>query len=156
MSEQIPEQVGPDAGAIDAAVVSPNASAEPAKLDAEPRLIAADHEAPKPDPVQPEAPKAQAAKPDAPNLEALKAEAPQPEREDQVIIDHGAAPPAHRFEHDRHGDAAPPVTRSGGHQASGELGDCSDQAGADLPRAPARAVSSSERKATRAPRRRRR
>ena len=56
---------------------------------------------------------------------AGEAEQPQPELEDQVIIDHDAAPPARRFEHDKHGVAAPPVTRSGGHQVSGELGDCS-------------------------------
>ncbi len=54
-----------------------------------------------------------------------EAEQPQPEPEEHVIIDHGAAPPAHRLEHDKHGDAAPPATRSGGHQVSGELGTCS-------------------------------
>ena len=35
-----------------------------------------------------------------------QAEQPQAEAVQDVIIDHGAAPPAHRFEHDKHGDGA--------------------------------------------------
>ncbi len=54
-----------------------------------------------------------------------QAEQPQPESEEDVIIDHGAAPPAHRFEHDKHGDAAPLVTRRACARVSGDLGDCS-------------------------------
>ena len=32
-----------------------------------------------------------------------QAEEPQAEAEEQVIIDHGAGPPAHRLKHDKHG-----------------------------------------------------
>jgi hypothetical protein len=42
-----------------------------------------------------------------------------------VIIDHGAAPTAHRVEHGKHRDAAPLASRSDGHQVSGQLEDCS-------------------------------
>jgi hypothetical protein len=54
-----------------------------------------------------------------------QAEQPQPEPEEDVIIDHGAAPPAHRFRHDKHEVMAPFVTRRSRSQVSGELGDCS-------------------------------
>jgi hypothetical protein len=54
-----------------------------------------------------------------------EAEQPQAEGIEDVIIDHGAAPPAHRFRHDKHGDAAPRFTWAAGSQVSGELGDCS-------------------------------
>lgn len=84
MSEQIPGQAGLDAGATDVAVVSDKSTAPVAASnpDAEPGLIAPDHEAPKPDAPETEAPKAEAPEPDAPKaeapkLEALKAEAPE-------------------------------------------------------------------------------
>jgi hypothetical protein len=54
-----------------------------------------------------------------------QAEEAQAEAIENVIIDHGAAPPAHRFEHDKHGVTAPVVTRRSGSQVSGDLGDCS-------------------------------
>jgi hypothetical protein len=44
---------------------------------------------------------------------------------ERIIIDHGAAPPAHRFEHDKHEEAAPLVIGRSRSQVSGELGDCS-------------------------------
>jgi len=54
-----------------------------------------------------------------------QAEQAQPEPKQDVIIDHGAAPPAHRFRHDEHGDPAPMITRRSCSLVSGELGDCS-------------------------------
>jgi hypothetical protein len=54
-----------------------------------------------------------------------QAEQPQAEPVEDVIIDHGAAPRAHRFEHDKHGEPAPLLTRRSRSQVSGELGDCS-------------------------------
>ena len=40
-----------------------------------------------------------------------------------VFIDLGVAPPAHRLEHAKHGEATPPNTRSRGLQVSVQLGD---------------------------------
>jgi len=54
-----------------------------------------------------------------------EAEESQPEREQNVIIDQGAGPPAHRFRHDKHEVTAPLATRRSASQASGHLGDCS-------------------------------
>jgi hypothetical protein len=54
-----------------------------------------------------------------------QAEEAQAEPVEDVIIDHGAAPPAHRFEHDKHGDAASLPTWRSRRQVSAELGDCS-------------------------------
>jgi hypothetical protein len=49
-----------------------------------------------------------------------QAEQPEPELEEHVIIDHGAAPPALRFRHDKHEEAAPFVTRRSRSRVSGE------------------------------------
>jgi hypothetical protein len=54
-----------------------------------------------------------------------EAEQSQPEPVQHVIIDHDAAPPAHRFEHDKHGEAASLVIGPRTSRVSGELGDCS-------------------------------
>jgi hypothetical protein len=54
-----------------------------------------------------------------------EAEQPQPEPEQDVIIDHGADPPAHGFKHHKHEDSAPLAIGRAGSQVSGELGDCS-------------------------------
>jgi hypothetical protein len=69
-------------------------------------------------------PHRRARRPDVAEL-GRQAEQPQPEPEQDVIIDIGAAPPAHRFEHDKHGATAPVATWSSASQVSGELGHCS-------------------------------
>jgi hypothetical protein len=57
--------------------------------------------------------------------EARRAEEPQAKPEQNVIIAHGGASPAHRLEHDKHGGTAWSVTRRTCTQAMGEVGDCS-------------------------------
>lgn len=55
-----------------------------------------------------------------------QAEQPQPEPIQDVIIDHGVVPPAHRVRHDKHVVMAPLLPRRRRAQLSAELGDCSD------------------------------
>lgn len=55
----------------------------------------------------------------------LEAKESQSEPIQNVIIDHGGASPAHRFEHDKHGLAPSLFTPANRSQVSGDLGDCS-------------------------------